>query len=80
VIGSAITDTGGELIFDDLQAGEYTIIASGYPPVATDVQVGLGASTEAVITLGHPTSADVATGNGAVDSRMQREGDQHGRR
>jgi EmrB/QacA subfamily drug resistance transporter len=80
VIGSAITDTGGEFIFDDLQAGEYTIIASGYPPVATDVQVGLGASTEAVITLGHPTLADVAMGNGVVDSSTQRQGDQNGRR
>ena len=58
VIASTITDTGGEFVFDDLQAGVYTVIASGYPPVATEVQVGLGASTDAVITLGHPTSAN----------------------
>ena len=59
VIASTITDTGGEFVFDDLQAGVYTVIASGYPPVATEVQVGLSASTAAaVITLGHPTSAN----------------------
>jgi hypothetical protein len=58
VIASTITDTGGEFVFDDLQAGVYTVIASGYPPVATEVQVGLGASTDAVITLGHPRSAN----------------------
>jgi hypothetical protein len=79
VIGSAITGTGGEFIFDDLQAGAYTVIASGYPPVATDVQVELGVPTEAVITLGHPPSGDAVTGNGAVDSSTRREGDQHGR-
>jgi hypothetical protein len=41
-----------------LQAGVYTVIASGYPPVTTEVQVGLGASSEAVITLSHPMSTN----------------------
>ena len=79
VIGSAITGAGGEFLFDDLEAGAYTVIASGYPPVATDVQVRLGTPTEAVITLGHPTSADAAKGNGAVDTQRRTEADQHGR-
>ncbi|MFZ0873124.1 MAG: MFS transporter [Pseudonocardiaceae bacterium] len=79
VIGSAITGTSGEFVFDDLQAGAYTVIASGYPPVATDVQVGLGIPTEAVITLGHPAPADAATSNGAVGSNIHRKADQHGR-
>jgi hypothetical protein len=78
VIGSAITGSGGEFIFDDLQAGTYTVVASGYPPVATDVQVRMGAPTEAVITLGHPKSVDAATGDGAVDSSVQREADPRG--
>ncbi|MGB8996626.1 MAG: MFS transporter [Pseudonocardiaceae bacterium] len=79
VVGSSITDASGEFRFDDLQAGTYTVIASGYPPVATDVQVGLGMPTEAVITLGHPISADAVTGNGAVDNNNHREDDQDGR-
>jgi hypothetical protein len=58
VIASTITGTGGEFVFDDLQAGVYTVIVSGYPPVATEVQVGLGTFTDAVITLGHPTSTN----------------------
>jgi EmrB/QacA subfamily drug resistance transporter len=56
VIASTITGTGGQFVFDDLQAGVYTVIASGYRPVATKAQVGLGTFTDAVITLGHPTS------------------------
>ncbi len=55
VVGSAITDTDGEFVFDDLQAGAYTVIASGYPPVTAEVHVGLGTATETVVTLGHPT-------------------------
>lgn len=84
VIGSALTDTDGEFVFDDLQAGAYTVIVTGYPPVAAEVEVGRETAPETMITLGHstsghPSSADAAAGNGAID-RVQRVGDQYGHR
>jgi len=89
VIGSALTGTDGEFVFDDLQAGAYTVIATGYPPVAAEIQVGRETAPETVITLGHstlghptsghPSGADAAAGNGAI-GRVQRVGDQHGHR
>ncbi|HEU0089500.1 MAG TPA: MFS transporter [Pseudonocardiaceae bacterium] len=66
VVGSAVTDPDGGFVFDDLSAGVYTLIATGYPPVAAEVHLGAGAPTETVITLRPPTLADTATGNGAV--------------
>jgi EmrB/QacA subfamily drug resistance transporter len=77
VVGSAITDAGGEFVFDDLQAGPYTLIATGYPPVATEVHLNLGTPTETVITLRPATMTDATVGNGAG---IQREVDQHGYR
>jgi EmrB/QacA subfamily drug resistance transporter len=35
VVGSAITGEDGEYAFADLTGGQYTVIASGYPPVAS---------------------------------------------
>jgi EmrB/QacA subfamily drug resistance transporter len=64
VIGSVVTDTHGEFVFHDLRAGSYTVIATGYPPVATEVHLGPGAPAEAVITLRSPTPA-ATTGNGS---------------
>jgi hypothetical protein len=80
VVGSAITDIEGEFLFDNLRSGAYTVIASGYPPVATEVHLDLGRPTETVITLRPATLADAAAGNGAVDTSIQREDDQHGHR
>ncbi|MBV9160697.1 MAG: MFS transporter [Pseudonocardiales bacterium] len=80
VVSSAITGIDGEFVFDDLQTGAYTVIATGYPPVAHEVHLGLGAPAETVITLRPATLADAAAGNGAVDRGVQREGHKHGRR
>ncbi|MGH3764350.1 MAG: MFS transporter [Pseudonocardiaceae bacterium] len=77
VVGSAITDHDGEFIFDDLQAGAYTVIATGYPPVATEVHLNPGTPTETVITLQPATVADAA-GNGTAGAHLRREVDQHG--
>ncbi|MBE8477568.1 MFS transporter [Streptomyces sp. 3R004] len=52
VIGTRNTDVHGSYIFTDLSSEQYTVIASGYPPVATHVT--LNGSHEGVdIQLGH---------------------------
>ncbi|MFG3717485.1 MFS transporter [Streptomyces massasporeus] len=54
VVGSATTGTDGAYAFTDLDGGEYTVIATGYPPVATALTVP-GAGTDAHdIELAHP--------------------------
>jgi EmrB/QacA subfamily drug resistance transporter len=54
VVGSATTGTDGAYAFTDLDGGEYTVIATGYPPVATALTV-TGRGTDAHdIELAHP--------------------------
>ncbi len=66
VVASAITDAEGGFVFDDLDTGVYTVIATGYPPVATEVKLDVGALTETVIPLRPPTLADAVAGEGAA--------------
>ncbi|MDQ3887207.1 MAG: MFS transporter, partial [Actinomycetota bacterium] len=71
VVASVITDTEGRFILDDLNAGVYTLIATGYSPVAAEVHLDAGTPTETVITLRPPTLGpallnDAGAGNGAV--------------
>ncbi|MGH3942023.1 MAG: MFS transporter [Pseudonocardiaceae bacterium] len=69
VVGSTITDPAGEFVFDDLDAGVYTVIATGYPPVATEVRLDSHAPNQAVITLRPPTVARAVTaGYSSVNS------------
>jgi EmrB/QacA subfamily drug resistance transporter len=54
VVGSATTGADGAYAFTDLDGGEYTVIATGYPPVATALTV-TGPGTDAHdIELAHP--------------------------
>ena len=53
VVATATTGTDGAYAFGDLDAGEYSLVASGYPPVATQVTVGNGAAA------GHQDGFDV---------------------
>ncbi|MGK5642617.1 MFS transporter [Streptomyces sp. URMC 126] len=53
VVDSAITGADGTFRFVDLSAGEYTVVAAGYPPVATVLQVAGGGRTERDLQLGH---------------------------
>ncbi|MEU6082798.1 MFS transporter [Streptomyces sp. NPDC047108] len=53
VVDTLTTGTDGIFLFVDLSAGEYTVIASGYPPVATVLQVSGGGRTERDLQLGH---------------------------
>ncbi|GAA4610917.1 MFS transporter [Saccharopolyspora hordei] len=53
VVGAATTDIDGHYTFTDLPDGEYTVIATGYPPVATSVRLSGEQSTHDV-ELGYP--------------------------
>ncbi|MFD5794345.1 MFS transporter [Streptomyces diastatochromogenes] len=53
VVDTLTTGTDGTFRFVDLSSGEYTVIAAGYPPVATVLQVAGGGRTERDLLLGH---------------------------
>lgn len=54
VVGVATTDDAGEYGFADLPEGDYTVIASGYPPVAATLRVTGGEYGRHDPRLGHP--------------------------
>ncbi|HWE92158.1 MAG TPA: MFS transporter [Pseudonocardiaceae bacterium] len=54
VVGVTTTDDLGEYSFSDLPEGEYTVIASGYPPVASALRVNGGEHGAHDVRLGHP--------------------------
>lgn len=53
VVDSVTTAADGVFRFVDLAAGEYTVIAAGYPPVATVLRLAGGGRTERDVQLGH---------------------------
>ncbi|MFF1719443.1 MFS transporter [Streptomyces sviceus] len=53
VVDTLTTGPDGTFRFVDLAGGEYTVIATGYPPVATVLQVAGGGRTERDLQLGH---------------------------
>lgn len=53
VVDTLTTGPDGAFRFVDLSSGEYTVIAAGYPPVATVLQVAGGGRTERDLQLGH---------------------------
>ncbi|OIJ92030.1 MFS transporter [Streptomyces colonosanans] len=54
VVGTATTGTDGAYAFTDLDSGEYTVIATGYPPVATALTVSGGVVDDHDVELAHP--------------------------
>ncbi|MFJ5534532.1 MFS transporter [Streptomyces sp. NPDC093261] len=54
VVGTATTGADGAYAFTDLNSGEYTVIATGYPPAATAVNVSGRGVDDHDITLAHP--------------------------
>ncbi|MFE9020106.1 MFS transporter [Streptomyces sp. NPDC007808] len=54
VVGSATTGADGAYAFTDLDGGEYTVIATGYPPVATALTVTGRGVDDHDIELAHP--------------------------
>ncbi|MFD7298936.1 MFS transporter [Streptomyces sp. NPDC059897] len=53
VVDTLTTGPDGTFRFLDLASGEYTVIAAGYPPVATVLQVAGGGRTDRDLQLGH---------------------------
>ncbi|MGW1808516.1 MFS transporter [Streptomyces sp. NPDC002078] len=54
VVGTATTGADGAYAFTDLDSGEYTVIATGYPPVATALTVAGTGVDGHDIELAHP--------------------------
>ena len=54
VVGLTTTGEDGAYSFDDLPEGDYTVIASGYPPVASTLRVVGGEFGQHDVRLGHP--------------------------
>ncbi|MEU5071243.1 MFS transporter [Streptomyces asoensis] len=53
VVDTLTTGPDGTFRFVDLSSGEYTVIATGYPPVATVLRMAGGGRTERDLRLGH---------------------------
>lgn len=53
VVRTTTSDRDGAYVFTDLERGDYTLIAGGYPPVAASVRLGAAGRTECDIELGH---------------------------
>ncbi|MEU9920766.1 MFS transporter [Streptomyces griseoluteus] len=54
VVGTATTGADGAYAFTDLDGGEYTVIATGYPPMATALTVAGTGTDGHDIELAHP--------------------------
>ncbi|MFC3573368.1 MFS transporter [Streptomyces yaanensis] len=54
VVGTSTTGADGAYAFTDLNSGEYTVIATGYPPVATALTVSGRGVDDHDIALAHP--------------------------
>ena len=54
VVGTATTGSDGAYAFTDLSGGEYTVIATGYPPVATALTLNGRGTDGHDIELAHP--------------------------
>ncbi|SHH76811.1 MFS transporter [Streptomyces sp. 3214.6] len=53
VVDTLTTGSDGVFRFVDLSSGEYTVIATGYPPLATVLHLAGGGRTERDLQLGH---------------------------
>ncbi|MDT3396470.1 MFS transporter [Streptomyces sp. B1866] len=54
VVATATTGEDGAYAFADLEAGDYTVVAGGYPPVATALAVPEDGVDGHEVVLGHP--------------------------
>jgi EmrB/QacA subfamily drug resistance transporter len=56
VMGVTITGDDGEYAFADLTGGQYTIVATGYPPVANSLNLAGQGMDDHEMWLGHPAA------------------------
>jgi hypothetical protein len=63
VAAVARTDESGEYVLGDLPEGDYTVVASGYPPATSRLRLSGGESRHDV-RLGYEQTLDELTGNG----------------
>jgi hypothetical protein len=54
VAGLALTGPDGNYSFENLPEGDYTVVASGYPPAASRLRVSSGEPHAHDVQLGHP--------------------------
>ncbi|MGH3937688.1 MAG: MMPL family transporter [Pseudonocardiaceae bacterium] len=54
VLGAAITGQTGDYVFDELPEGNLTLTATGYPPVATRVELSVGVAPSVDVALPGP--------------------------
>ena len=54
VAGQAATEVDGSYSFENLPEGDYTVVASGYPPAASRLQVTSGEPHTHDVQLAHP--------------------------
>jgi EmrB/QacA subfamily drug resistance transporter len=54
VAGVATTGPDGSYAFENLAEGDYTVIATGYPPAASRLQISSGQPHSHDVQLGHP--------------------------
>jgi hypothetical protein len=81
VVGSRVTGEDGSFRFDHVAHGVYTITASGYAPVASEIEIGPGHPSEVVLSLVPPTvegpvtehSGDDGAGHLGTDDVTERE-------
>jgi hypothetical protein len=57
-VAIADTDDTGRYALAGLAPGDYTLIATGYPPVSSAVTVTAGTPTTHDLNLGHPHHGD----------------------
>ncbi|MFG2827182.1 MFS transporter [Streptomyces sp. NPDC048434] len=53
VVATATSGQDGEYVFTDLDSGEYTVIAAGYPPVAAPLNLGADGNSGFDLELSH---------------------------
>jgi hypothetical protein len=54
VAGLAATEVDGSYSFENLPEGDYTVVASGYPPAASRLRVSSGEPHAHDVQLTHP--------------------------
>ncbi len=57
VVGVTRTDSAGQYVISDLPEGEYTVIASGYPPAASQLRIAAGEHGQHDVRLGYEEEA-----------------------